>query len=56
MSDGEESPPSLPEALISLKAGLPVQVQRCFWKVVARVFTAAAEVPAVWLEGRARIH
>ena len=58
MSDTEgqdEGLSNLPETLIALTTGLPVQVQRGFWKAVTRVFTAGAEVPAAWLEGRAKV-
>jgi hypothetical protein len=49
----EEGLSSLPETLVALNTGLPVQVQRGLWKAVARVFTTGSEVPAAWLEGRA---
>jgi hypothetical protein len=55
-TDGQgEGFSSLPEKLVALNTGLPAQVQRSFWKAVARVFTAGAEVPAAWLEGRAEV-
>jgi hypothetical protein len=51
----DETAASLPETVIALKTGLPVQVQRGFWKAVARVFPASAEIPAAWFEGKARV-
>jgi len=58
MSDTEgqdEGLSGVPETLIAFKTGLPVQVQRGLWKAVTRVFTAGAEVPAAWLEGKAKV-
>lgn len=43
------------ENAIALKTGLPPQVQRSFWKAFGRVFTAGAEWPARFLEGKGKI-
>src|SRR5215472_6038865 len=51
----DEGLSGVPETLIAFKTSLPVQVQRGLWKAVTRVFTAGAEVPAAWLEGKAKV-
>lgn len=55
-ADSEEANlPSIPEALIALKTGIPPKVQQSFWKVVSRIFRAGAEIPAAALEGKAKV-